>query len=75
MKPAEGKMHISLKRAVTTRHPNGHFEQIPQGKMVNYSWKRRDGSTVHKFSCFDSKGSSIIEHIEVIQGEENPPWL
>lgn len=66
---------ISLKRAVTTRHPDGHFELVPQNKMVNYSWKRRDGSTVHRFSCFDKKGVKIIEHVEVINGEGNPEWL
>lgn len=66
---------ISLKRAVTVRHPDGHFEQVPQGKMVNYSWKRRDGSTVHRFSCFDKQGNKIIEHVEVTFGEVNPLWL
>jgi len=66
---------ISLKRVVTVRHPNGHFEDVPQNKMVNYSWKRRDGSTVHRFSCFDKKGVTVLEHIEVIQGEGNPTWL
>lgn len=70
-------MLIELKTAVQVRLPDSSkFIIIKAGSKANYSSNRRDEDLwVHRFTTWHQPSGTILQHIEVIRGNEAPKWL